>query len=136
MTKSIKTNFSKDNKKVTVEVDGSFSAAELQSLITKLALVRNKMEPEVPRNFSSQIAPELETDILTEDSPDLEMSCNPGSDRIRFKIRNRGIGWLIFEIPYDTAVGIRDFLISQTSDPNDATPNFLTADFDNGARSH
>ena len=136
MAKEPKINFSSDNKKATVKVDDSFSASEVQNLITLLAMARNKMTPEVPRHFNEQVDFDADTEILIEDSPDIEMFCKPGSDRIRFKLRNRGIGWLIFELPFDTAISLRDFLISQTVDSDDASSCFIPGDFKSGGRSH
>jgi len=48
--------------------------------------------------------------------------------RIRLYLRNHGLGWLVFNLPVDTACALRDFLIANTPKESIGQDFFLSQD--------
>jgi hypothetical protein len=83
-------------------------AEEIEDLIRTLALKRATMKPEVP-NSPDWLLQEGDKHVLIEDSPALSIRARAHGG-YRIWIRNRGIGWLAFEIDDQTGATLRDFL--------------------------
>ena len=101
---------SDDKKSVSLSINGTLSTNELTTLIAKLAVVRANMLPEVPKE------PPVKSDdgiMSVQDNPWLVIA-KLKDNRIRFGLRNAGLGWLVFNIPSNQACSIRDYLIANT----------------------
>lgn len=129
----LKPRLSGDAATVDLTLEGRFTGPELEGLIADLAVLRNQMSPEVPRE-----CPTRETvgdqNVSVQDDPDFQLRLlRDGS--IRLWIRSRGLGWLVFNIPVSNACAMRDYLVANT--PKDgATGDFFTDDVSDPATSH
>ncbi|SFI31050.1 hypothetical protein [Nitrosomonas sp. Nm34] len=101
---------SDDKKSVSLSINETLSASELTTLIAELAVIRANMLPEV--SMKPPIKREDGTASI-QDNPRLAIA-RLKDNRIRFWLRNAGLGWLIFDIPSDQAGPIRDYLIANT----------------------
>ena len=121
-----------DKASVRLKIEGSLSTSEVESLIADLALVRGRMIPEVTRK--NPLLDPGEPNISIQDDPDFQLRLlRDGS--IRLWIRNRGLGWLIFNIPVNNACTMRDYLIANT--PTDENgPDFFSDEDPGRGRSH
>lgn len=109
----VKSTIAPDAASVDLRIEGTFTAVQLEDLISDLAVVRGRLCPEVARAVA-----DLDRKVSVEDDPDFQLRLlNDG--RIRLWIRNRGLGWLVFNLPVRNACAMRDYLISNT--PADRT---------------
>jgi hypothetical protein len=117
--------------KAQLTITGSYTADELETLIADLAVARANMNPPVPKTPPS---PDQEKRISLWDDPSLSMRLLRDG-RIRLWIMNPGIGWLVFNIPVNTACSMRDYLVANTTTV-ESVPNLSSEDFPNGGTSH
>ena len=97
-----------------ISIDGTLTAVEIETLIADLAVTRAHMLPTVPDS-----PPGL--DDVIEEAHNLSVQENPrvvvarlSDGRMRFWVRNIGIGWLVFNLPVTGACAIRDYLLANT----------------------
>lgn len=122
-------NFLEDNTKLQLSIDGTFTATELETLITKLAIARSKLKPAI-----SNEPPTLET--KEEDLPTYAHQTDPTfaigkttDGSINMWLRHEGLGWLIFTLPIDKAFILRDWLTNSTKEES---LKFLAHNLHNG----
>jgi hypothetical protein len=103
-----------DRTVATVEVRGTFTAPQLEAEITRLAMLRSRMLPPVPEH-----RPDVEDDpdkpILMESEPALTAALRRDGG-IRLWLRNRGIGWMGYEVEPSRARAIAKYILSRTAD--------------------
>jgi len=91
----------------------------VETLISDLAELRANMNPAVamerPTNPDKRIS--------TQDEPSI-MAKRLKDGRIRFWLRNQGLGWLIFNFTIQQAIALRQFMISNTPE-TDGGPNLF-----------
>lgn len=116
----------------TVEINGSLSTSEIETLISDLALLRGSMIPEVTRK--NPLMDPGEPKVSIQDDPDFQLRLLRDG-RIRLWIRNRGLGWLVFNIPTINACAMRDYLIANTP-TDEAAPDFFSDEAPDGGLSH
>ena len=79
-----------------LNIEGVFSAAELEQVIADLARARGMMQPAVPRD------PEP-IDAHVERDPRFEVSEAPNRGGVLLRLRDAGVGWRVFGLPYNEA---------------------------------
>ena len=99
-------------KTVELNINGEHTAAQVDELLSTLALIRADMEPPVPMT-RSELAQETGS-ILVEDKPSLLMAALRGGG-FRLWLRHRGFGWLAYQIDNSTAVGMRQLIQQHTA---------------------
>jgi hypothetical protein len=102
----------------------------VETLIADLAALRAQMIPEVPRNRPDR---DSKQNVSVQDNADMEVRLLRDG-RIRFWIRNCGLGWLVFNLPVGPACAIRDYLIANT--PEQPAGNNVFEEFGGGDASH
>jgi hypothetical protein len=98
---------SEDCASVQLDINGKFSAAQLDTLLRKLALLRAEMTPAVPMNRAE--LEETNSNVLVEDMPGLSIAARQ-SGGFRLWMRHRGYGWLAYQIDDRSAAGISSYL--------------------------
>lgn len=103
-----------DKTRTRIEVQGEFTASELENLITRLAVLRSDMQPPVPEN-----PPDATTDpdkpILRESDSAMTAAARRNGG-IRLWFRNRGLGWIAYEVDPARARGAAKYILSRTPD--------------------
>ena len=82
-------------RSVRLNLNGVFSAGELEQLIGDLARARAMMEPAVPRD------PEPSGKALAD--PRFFVSDAPDGGGVALRLRDPGIGWRAYRLPYNEA---------------------------------
>jgi hypothetical protein len=104
---------SADKRKSTVNVQGEFTADELEEEIRKLCILRSQMTPEVPHTAPSPNNPaSLNQNILMEDLPAMTVA-HRANGGFRFWLRNQGLGWCAYNVALPEAIGVYKFLHSK-----------------------
>ena len=102
----MKLNASKSEATLTLQ--GNFSADALEELISKLAVLRSDMQPPVPKARPDSMS-EADKHITIEDEPAMVVA-RLRDGRFRLWLRNRGTGWMAYNIDAANATGLRDYL--------------------------
>jgi len=123
-----------DRKAAALSIDGVFTGPEMESLIADLAAIRNQLDPEVSRDVPKDTG--LGLNVSVQDDPDFQLRLLRDG-RIRLWVRNRGVGWLVFNFPVTSACTIRDYLVANTpTEEHGARSRFFSEEDPNGDRSH
>jgi len=82
-----------------LNIDGVFSASELEQVIADLARARGRMEPAVPRD------PERSVDVPVDVQRDPRFHVCEAADHggVLLHLRDPGVGWRAFGLPYSEA---------------------------------
>ncbi len=113
---------SSDKRRLRLSIDADLSTEEVETLISDLAELRAHMDPPVP--MERPTSPNQRVSMQDEPS----VLAKPLRDgRIRFWIRNHGIGWLVFNFTVQQAITLRQFFISNTP-AHDGKPNLFDDD--------
>ncbi len=104
---------SDDKQTLHLDIRGPHTAAELDSLIRSLALQRANMEPAVAAS-RTEIAGLADDAVLIEKDPALSIAALRGGG-FRLWVRNRGLGWLAYEINVQVARSIYTLIGKHTS---------------------
>ena len=129
----LQAELSGDKRRINLVINADLSTDDLESLISDLALLRGQMEPEVTRTCpNKETAGEVKVSI--QDDPDFSLRLLKDG-RIRLWIRNRGLGWLVFNLPVINACAMRDYLVANTPD-DDPSGDFFREDFGSEGVSH
>ena len=123
-------NLSNDNKTLTLSINDSFTARELETLLSDLSELRAHMNPPVPMERPAPGSDLLPERILMQDEPSIEAKLLKDG-RIRFWLRNHGLGWLVFNFTVNQSITLREFFISNTPD-TDGRPNLFHDDGSEG----
>jgi hypothetical protein len=81
----------KDATRATINIQGEYSAAELEDLITQIAMARSVMLPPVP-DTRPDPAGNIDKPILMESECAISAALRRDGS-MRLWLRNRGIGW-------------------------------------------
>ncbi|MCC2673068.1 MAG: hypothetical protein K0R58_15 [Ramlibacter sp.] len=104
-----------DGTSATLQIEGTFTASELEALLVKLAVLRSGMTPPVP-----QTRPDPATDpdkpILLEDGAAVTAALRRDGG-VRIWMRNRGYGWMGYQVEPARAVGLAKYILSKVSGP-------------------
>lgn len=96
-----------DGHSLSISTKTSLNASQVETLISDLARLRAQMKPEVPDAMPTD--ENMRVSLQTE--PAVEMrSLKNGA--IRLRLRNVGLGWLVFDFTPMQTAGLRDFLIA------------------------
>lgn len=101
-----------DKRAVTITIDRTLTTPELLLLIHSLIQTRAKMSPAVPVDHKL-LAIDESPDFIELDDPNFT-AARHNDGRIRFWVRNAGLGWTAFNISTDRACALRDYLIANT----------------------
>jgi len=101
---------SDDKQTLHLDVRGPHTAQQLDRLIRTLATLRADMTPEVATSRMDLAA--QADDVLIEQDPSLMAALRGGG--FRLWVRNRGLGWLAYEIDNQVAMSIHS-LISRSA---------------------
>ena len=101
---------SEDKLSATVEVQGTYSAHEIEALIAKLSALRSQMLPGIPMSPA-----------------DAQRECDPAAGRAggdpcvqvavmrdgltRFYVRHEGLGWFGFNLPVERARTLAQYIM-------------------------
>lgn len=108
-----------DGTRARIDVTGTFSATELESVIRRLAALRSRMTPPVPHPFPKAGDPIPEDlRLLTESDPSFNMGRHPDG-RFTMTLRSAGFGWLVYLIPVSSARSVLAYLRSVLPDDQD-----------------
>jgi len=134
MTKRL-IELSDDKKEAFIAIDETLTTADFEKLIGDLLVLRDGMDPSVPYEPPNRhVDADQDTNVSVQTNPYVTMKLLKDR-RIRFWLRNSGLGWMIFDLPVATACGIRDYLIANTPDDVNA-PSLFTEEADKGDKSH
>ena len=125
---------SADKKSLAVSLNKTLSAKEVETLISDLSEFRANMEPPVPMERPRPDSDGAAERILMQDEPSI-MAVPLKDGRVRFWLRNHGLGWLVFNFTVNQAVTLREFFIANTPD-SDGVPNLFTDDGSNQGSAH
>lgn len=116
---------SKDKKTLHISLNKSFTATEIESLISEIAHLRAKMTPTVPNTL-----PDMEEKILEQEEPSV-LTGRLKKGGIRLYLSNAGLGWLAFTLTLSQSIALRDFFSANVSESNGAA-NFFSDKPTNG----
>lgn len=88
----------------------ALGAAELDTLIRRLALMRADLTPAVPATRGGLADTQ---DVLIENGQGMTIALRTNGD-FRLWLRHRGLGWLAWEIDARTARGMADYIVNRT----------------------
>ncbi len=100
-------------EKKRINLNGEFDARELDEIIRTLAEARAGMQPEVPLTAPGA-ASDMKTEVLHEQGSLLIVRRLTGG-RLRFYLRNSGLGWLAHDVTATAAEGLAHFLSNQVA---------------------
>ena len=105
-----------NEKSCAVHVAANLDAAGMDDLISRLAELRAGMAPAVPMALpNSKSVAATNTPVSLEDEP--AISAKLMSDgRPRLFFRNKGFGWLAFDLAKTDAAVVRDWLTANLDD--------------------
>jgi hypothetical protein len=113
-----------DGTRATIDLRGELTASELEDAITRLAVLRSNMTPPVteksPNPFTDPDKP-----ILMESDCALTAALRRNGG-IRLWLRNRGFGWVGYEVEPGRARAIANYILSRT--PNEGINLFGEGD--------
>ena len=112
-------HISKDKCSIRVKIDQAMTTEQLETLISDLAEFRAGMEPPVPIERPTS----ADQRVSMQDEPSL-LAIPLKDGRIRFWLRNHGIGWLVYNFTIQQAITLREFLNSNTPE-SDGKPNLF-----------
>jgi len=130
----IKSKLSNDKSKLQISINMELTTEGVETLLADLALLRGQMVPEVTRTIPNPNESQSELRVSVQSDPDFAVK-GLVDGRTRLWIRNRGLGWLVFNFTVNQSCSLRDYLIANT--PNDQTaPNFFTEKREDTGISH
>lgn len=122
---------SADRKRLEIDISGDFSAAQVEQMLSDLAQLRATMDPPV-----SPHRPDPNSDARVSEQDEPSITAVPMRDgRIRFWLRNNGLGWLVFNFSHQQAVTLRDFFAANVHSQMGETRLF-GAEYSNGDKPH
>lgn len=101
-------------EKTRISLKGEFSADDLDEIIRTLARVRSGMQPPIASVPPGAHSPEGQ-EVLIEAIDSLVIRRLTGG-RLRFYLRNSGLGWLAHEVSAEAAEGLAHFLSNEFAD--------------------
>lgn len=101
-----------EETKARFELNGEFTAMELEEIIRDLAQVRAGLKPAVSMQPPSLLS---EGEILVQEESQFAFR-KLATGGLRIWLRNEGIGWLAFNLSSAYVLGIREFLNKEGRD--------------------
>jgi hypothetical protein len=105
---------SSDSTTLTADVSGTYTASQLEQVITSLMSFRAQMEPQVPETLAL-LKTQPETSVISDDEPFIQIKLKTDGT-IRLWIRLRGLGWIALNCTAEQTAIIRKFFVNQTTD--------------------
>ena len=102
----MKLNQNKD--RLTINLSTELTAPQIEQLIIDLALLRNKMTPEVPLTL-----PPSDANLLTQDDARFSIALLD-SGMFRLYFRNRGAGWMVYTLQPAKAIALAEYIRTRT----------------------
>lgn len=96
----------------TLDLRGTYSANELEALITELATLRSGMQPPVPQNRPNPLNDPDKPILMESDSAMTAALRTDGS--FRLWLRNRGTGWMGYEVDAQRAQALAQYILSRS----------------------
>lgn len=88
---------SEDSKTATIQINGTYSAQELEELIAELGALRSTMEPPVP--LRSPLPPkEPFVPFAIEADPTFDVFKSKQTAVVRMLMRSSAMGWIAYDI--------------------------------------
>lgn len=94
-----------EEEKAQINLSGTFTASEMDTIIRDLANVRAGMQPPVPTNPPAGSDDEV---LVQDDALFIIRSLAGGG--LRFWLRSDGLGWQAFTLTQEKVRGLREFL--------------------------
>jgi len=107
-------DLSDDKRTARISIDTELTAADLETLLVKLATLRSQMLPEVPS------IPRPDATFSNQEDGGMAVQPLPG-DRIQLLLQHAGFGWLSFILHVEQASVLRDVLVENTLDDQPAS---------------
>lgn len=96
-----------ETTKTRIELEGEFTAAELDEILRDLAKARAGLSPPVPDQPPTVLAADEDVLVQEEARFAIRTLANGG---LRIWLRNEGLGWLAFTITPAQTLSLRQFL--------------------------
>jgi hypothetical protein len=96
----------------TVDIRGNFTASELESLISRLAVLRSDMSPPVPEHRMDAMRDPDKPILMEHESAMTAALRTDGS--FRLWLRNRGLGWLAYEVDVQRARALANYILARS----------------------
>jgi hypothetical protein len=110
---TVQATMSDDKQSARVSIDRMLTAAGIETLIAELAVTRAHMLPAVSDSPSGLDSEDQSHHLSVQENSNVVVA-RLRDGRIRFWMRNIGIGWMVFNVPIQAACAIRDYLIANT----------------------
>jgi translation initiation factor 2 beta subunit (eIF-2beta)/eIF-5 len=111
---NVRFNKMSQESKIKLNLEGEFSASDIESVIRTLAKARAGLKPQVPENPPTEYSTD-EALVQAESKFSIATLANGG---IRIWLRNEGIGWIAFDLGEADKRGIADFLSKKLGHTN------------------
>ena len=111
---------SDDKTRATVEIDGSYDAAELEALILQLSALRSAMEPPIPTVPPTTNSPEDVAAARARGDSCVQVAVMRDG-MTRFWVRHGGLGWFAFNLPVERASQLANYILDTTHSGRQAT---------------
>jgi hypothetical protein len=106
---------SADGARAALRIEGDFTAHELEALLVKLAVLRSRMSPPVPETPPNPLA-DPDKPVLMENGAAVTVALRRDGS-FRLWLRNRGYGWMGYEVEVSRATGLARYILSNASGP-------------------
>lgn len=126
INRKLKMQLSEDKKTLNLSLTTSLIASEVETLISDLAELRANMLPPVPFERPNPNDENSPARLLVQNEPSF-MAKLLKDGRIRFWLRNNGLGWLAFNFTINQAITLREYLNCNTP-KDDGLPNLFRDD--------
>lgn len=125
-------DINEDKTAALLNINGTYTARQIESLISDLALVRGQLEP--PVSGLPPIGQDIEGNFSVQTDPSSAIGrLRTGGGRLF--LRNHGLGWLVFEFSRAKLGEFRDAMLAKTLDI-DAAGNLIQMKGGDRDRSH
>ena len=102
------------NEQAVVDIQGTYSAADLEGLISELSKLRAAMSPPVPQSPPGSNCPEDAAAARAVGDPYVQVAVMRDG-LTRFWVRHCGLGWFGFNLPVDRASTLATYILNVTS---------------------
>jgi hypothetical protein len=102
-----------DKQRAVIEINGTYGAADLESLIAKLSAMRSSMEPAVPAAPPATNPEEDPAAARARGDPCVQVAVMRDGVT-RFWIRHAGLGWFAFNLPIERARMLAQYILGLT----------------------
>src|SRR4051812_28537611 len=107
---------SEDKTRASLDLEGAYSARELEDLILQLSALRSAMEPPIPPTPPAANDSEDAAASRARGDPCVQVAVMRGG-LTRFWVRHAGLGWFAFNLPVERANLLATYIL-ETTNPN------------------